>query len=193
MEYSVRPISIKPNVFLHSCTVQRLNLKPRLHHLTLFIGTYFGNSSSNHSFQSFCYNFNFVPCNGHFQSFTFNHIIWSIFYEHIIWLIWAIIWYGPYHLSHILKSRKLSLIVWWNIGAIIDIRFFWMPRILKCYGSYQILFDIFEFWNIHFFEMRMTRKYRIDIIIIKKLKQIISFERLFAIKIGLSRPDRTTG
>ena len=188
MEYSVRPISIIPNVFLHSCTVQRLNLKPRLHRLTLFIGTYFviqvqiihSNRFATTSISS--------PV-----TVTFKVLHSTIFYEHIIWLIWAIIWYGPYHLSHILKSRKLSLIVWWNIGAIIDIRFFWMPRILKCYGSYQILFDIFEFWNIHFFEMCMTREYRIDIIIIKKLKQIISFERLFAIKIGLSRPDRTTG
>ena len=91
MEYSVRPISIIPNVFLHSCTVQRLNLKPRLHHLTLFIGTYFGNSSSNHSFQSFCYNFNFVPCNGHFQSFTFNHILWAYHMTHMSHhMIWSI-------------------------------------------------------------------------------------------------------
>ena len=81
--------------------------------------------------------------------------------------------------SDISKSCKLSLVVWWNIGAIMDIRFFWMPCILKCYGSHQILFDILEFGNIHFFKMRMTRKHRVDIIIIKKLEQIISFERLF--------------
>ena len=45
------------------------------------------------SSQSFCLDFNFVPCNGHFKSFTFKHILWAYHMTHISHhIIWAIFW-----------------------------------------------------------------------------------------------------